>query len=158
MAQKVHHLTKTWYEKLVHELHELKTTELPQVIEQIAEAKEQWDLSENFEYHAAKEKQALLQARIDEIESMLEDVEIVDDKKDDGTIGYGSTVTFSIEGDKEYTVTLVSSAEVDVLGDVPYISFDSPVGSALAGKKLWDVSVIRGLSSGRKNLTVLKVA
>lgn len=158
MSDKINFLSKTGYEKLVHELHILKTVDLPNVIVQITEAKEQGDLSENFEYHAAKEKQAFMQWRIDDIEKMLENVEIIEEKNSDGTIGYGSTVVFEIEWDKEYTAMLVGWAEVDVSWDNLSISFDSPIWAALAWKRVGETWVIRWLSSGRKNITVISIA
>ena len=158
--KKKNFLSKAWYEKLVHESHLLKTEDLPATLLQIKEAKEAWDLSENSEYHAAKEKQWLIQARIDEIESMLEGVEILETDVSkwsaDSTVSYGSTVTLEMEDGKQYTFMIVWSGEVNVVDDDMKISFESPIGMAIEGKKVGDTVRVR-LASGRKNASILSI-
>lgn len=156
MVDKKKFLTKEWYEKLVQELHELKTTKLPAILERLAEAKAMWDLSENFEYKSALEDRDFANSKIAEIEDLLQDVEIVDEKAKKGnTVDFGSTVTFEIEDDKQYTATIVGSGEVDV-EDGLKISLDSPVWIAIKGKKVWDTGKMR-IGNNRKNVKVISI-
>ena len=93
---KKNYLTKEWYEQLVEELHELKKIKLPAVLERLWEAKAMGDLSENFEYKSALEDKDLINSRIGEIETLIEDVEIIKEEKkskSDKIIDYGSKVT-----------------------------------------------------------------
>lgn len=151
-------LTKVGYEKLVHELHELKTVALPEVVLQIKEAKAEWDLSENSEYHSAKEKQALIWKRILEIETMIKDVEILDEDMDSSKfVKYGSHVTIVMDNGKEYSFRMVWTAEVSISDTETAISFESPIGKAIEGKKEWDSVFVR-LTEGRQSLTIKKIA
>lgn len=140
VAPKKKYLTKEWYEKLLHELKDLKEVQLPFVLDQIKEAQEAGDLSENSEYHSAKEKQALMNARIIEIERMIDKVEIVDESAvhtDTNKVEYGSHVTIQMEDGKDYSFQIVGSGEVEV-SDSMKISFESPIGSAVEWKKKGD--------------------
>ncbi len=129
-------LTKKWYDELLKELDDLKNNKLPDVLNQIREAKEAWDLSENAEYHSAKEKQALLQVRASQLEEMLEWVEIVKESSSkDTTVRYWSKVLIQLD-DKEYEVRIVGWWEVK-FWDETKISFNSPVWSAIEWKKEW---------------------
>ena len=106
------YLTKEGYEKLVAELHDLKQAQLPAVIQRISEAREMWDLSENFDYKSALEDRDLIDNRIAEVERLIEDVEIISDKKHakwDTVVDYGSRVTVKMEDGKKSTVTFGTS-------------------------------------------------
>lgn len=151
-------LTKDGYEKLAHELHTLKTELLPEIVEQIKEAKAEGDLSENSDYHAAKEKQALTMRRILEIEQMLQDVEIIEEEQIEhgNTVRYGSHVTIKTENGKEYAFRIVGSAEV-AMGDPMQISFESPIGKALEGRKEGETIFVR-LTEWRQEVKILSVA
>ena len=81
MTDKTNYLTREGYDKLVQELHTLKKIELPKVLERLAEAKSMGDLSENFEYKSALEDKDLIQTRMNEIEELLHDVEIIKEEK-----------------------------------------------------------------------------
>jgi len=90
-------------------LNEFETTKLPAVLERLSEAKAMGDLSENFEYKSALEDKDFIQSRINEIEELLENVEIIeeDKRKKGDVVDFGSKVTVKIEDDKEYDVIIV---------------------------------------------------
>jgi len=152
-------LTREWYEKLVHEIHDIEKNQLPSILEQIIEAKEAWDLSENSEFHSAKEKQALLKARVSELKWMVDDVKIIDSIEDAhyDKVSYGSHVTVEMEDGRSYSFDIVWSWEVDPLGEPMKISFNSPVWSAIEWKKIWDIVKVK-LINGRQTLKIIKIA
>lgn len=154
------YLTKEGYEKLVAELKELKDSKMPSVLERLSEAKAMWDLSENFEYKSAMEDKDFITSKIGEIEELLDNVEIIVDKKNrkkDG-IWYWSEVVLKIEWDKdEYNVRIVGTWEVGVnKKDNLSISLDSPIGMAIKGHKEWEEAKMR-LGNTRKQIKILKV-
>jgi len=109
---KKNYLTKEGYEQLVQELNELKKIKLPAVLERLGEAKAMGDLSENFEYKSALEDKDFINSRIGEIETLIEDVEIIKEEKkskSDKIIDYGSKVTVQMEDDDIYNVTIVGT-------------------------------------------------
>lgn len=153
-------LTREGYEKLIAELQELKQDKLPAVLERLAEAKAMGDLSENFEYKSAMEDKDFINSRIVEIQNLIADVEIIDkekeSKKTDKVVDFGSTVTLKIEDDeKEYQVRIVGTGEVG-LDEGLMISFDSPIGQAIRGKKVGEIVKMRH-DSGRKNVKIIAV-
>lgn len=155
---KTNHLTKEWYELLVEQLNELKTVKLPGVLERLSDAKAMGDLSENFEYKSALEDKDFIQSRMNEIEELLNNVEIIEEKhKKSDVVDFGSQVTVKIEDDKEYTVTIVGSGEAKIAkdGDLD-ISPESPLWSAIFGKKVWETAKMR-LVTGRKEVKIIKV-
>ena len=161
MTDKTNYLTREGYDKLVQELHTLKKIELPKVLERLAEAKSMGDLSENFEYKSALEDKDFIQTRMNEIEDLLHDVEIIQEekkviKKWDKTVEYGTTVTFAVEGDKEYTADVVGTGESGLEGEDLKISFESPLGIALKGKKIGDVTKMR-LSTGKVDVKIINI-
>ena len=121
------------------ELNHLRTVERPAITEQIRKAREYGDLSENFEYHAARQAQAMLNGRIAALEALLERAKIVADSEGGGeTIGLGSIVTVKdLESEDEWDYIIVDAASADPINDK--ISYTSPVGKALLNKKLGDV-------------------
>lgn len=152
------YLTKEWYEKLVQELHELKNEKLAEVIQRISEAREMGDLSENFDYKSALEDKDLVDNRIAEIERLIDNVEIISAKKHgkgDTTVDYGSTVIVKMEDGKEFTLTLVGSWEVSI-EDGLHVSFDSPLGQAIKGKKEGETVTMR-MSTGRQQVKIVAV-
>lgn len=152
-------LTKEWYEELLQQLNEFKTVKLPAVLERLAEAKALWDLSENFEYKSALEDKDFIQSRINEIEELLNNVEIIeeDKRKEKDVVHFGSIVTVKIEDDKEYEVTIVGSWEAKINNDWGLeISPESPLGAAIYGHKTWEVVKMR-LPTGKKEVKILKV-
>ena len=153
-------LTREWYDKLINELQELKQEKLPAVLERLAEAKAMWDLSENFEYKSAMEDKDFINSRIAEITNLIADVEIVEKEKDikksDKVVDFGSKVTVSIENDdKEYQVSIVGTWEIGI-EDGLKISFESPLGQAIRGKKVGDTVKMRH-EGGRKDVKIIAV-
>lgn len=138
----------------------MKDEQIPETLEVLKDARSQGDLSENSDYHAAKEKLALLQRRVSELEDMIENIEIIqDDDKSagaDASVKYGSVVTLEIENDKQFTVEIVGSGEVTI-GEHLAISLDSPLGVAIDGKKQGESGEIK-LPAGNKKVTILSIA
>ena len=152
-------LSKEGYEKLINELQELKKIKLPAVLEALAEAKEMGDLSENFDYKSALEERDLINSRIKQIEELIEDVQIVEadeKKKGEKIVGFGSTVTVQIEDDKPQTVTIVGSGEVSIKDSQLFISFESPLGQAIRGKKAGDMAKMR-INNNRKEVKIIEI-
>lgn len=132
-------MSQTAYEKLQAELENLKKVERPQVIQEIAAARAQGDLSENAEYHAAKEKQGHVEDKIGELEDKIARAEIMTaSAADSDRIIFGAVVEVKdLESGKKREYTLVGSDEVDVANGK--ISSSSPIGKGLMGKKVGDV-------------------
>lgn len=136
MAKSVQ-LTREGLEKLKGELEYLRTTGRTDIADKIRVARGYGDLSENSEYDEAKNEQAKIEARIVELEKMLEDVTIIEEDVDTDTVTIGVTVTvLDVEFDEELTYKVVGSAEADPMNGL--ISDDSPVGKALLGSKVGD--------------------
>ncbi len=130
------YLTQDKFNELQNELHDLKTVRRKEVAEHLEHARSLGDLSENAEYHEAREEQAQTEARILQIESILKNAEIVKHTKGD-TIEVGSQVTLQKESDSSKQVfTLVGSEEADIA--LSKISHHSPLGASLFGKKKGD--------------------
>lgn len=160
---KKNYITRDWYDKLVAELKELREVKLPDILEKLAEAKAQWDLSENFEYKSAMEDKDFVNSKIGELEKLLANAEIIEEEKATwkGTIWYGSKVLLEIQWDKDlYTCTIVGTWEVkinDWSKDDLLISLDSPVWSAIKWHKAWDEVKMR-LWNDRKNIRIVEVS
>ena len=131
-------ITNIGFEKLEEELKILKSTERPSVIKAIAEAREHGDLSENAEYHAAKEKQSFIEGRIADLENKISRAEIIITKKlKSNKVIFGATVTLGEVGKKKQIVyQIVGTEEADV--ENGKISISSPLARALLGKKIDD--------------------
>ena len=126
--------------RLQAELHRLKTVERPAVINAIAEARAQGDLSENAEYDAARERQAFVEGRIQELEGTLSNAQIIDPKAldADGKAVFGATVEIEeLESGEKVTYQIVGDVEADIRSNM--ISVSSPVARALIGKSKGDV-------------------
>ena len=139
MAEKKNVLTDKGLKKLEEELQELRVVKRKEVAQKIKEAREQGDLSENAEYDAAKDEQKEIEARIEELESILKNVEIVyADEVDKEKVNVGCVVTVKrVESGKIEKFKLVGSTEADFLNNK--ISNESPIGSALMGSKTGEV-------------------
>ena len=139
MMAKKNILTSEGLKKLEDELEDLIVVRRKEVAQKIKEAREQGDLSENAEYDAAKDEQRDIEARIEEIEKILKNAEIVDeDEVDLGTINIGCQVKIlDCEFDEELIYKIVGSTETNSLKGK--ISNESPVGKALMGKKVGDM-------------------
>ena len=148
-------LTLKGKELLEEELKNLIHTERPEVIKQIEEARSHGDLSENAEYDAAKEKQALVEGRIQDIQGKLAGAEIVDPSKiESDTVVFGASVKMLDEEDNEVTYQIVGVDEADVKKGM--ISILSPIARALIGKKVGDVAVVAS-PKGEKEYEVLEL-
>ena len=160
---KKNYITREWYDKLVAELKELREVKLPDILEKLAEAKAQWDLSENFEYKSAMEDKDFVNSKIAELEKLLANAEIIEEEKTSwkGTIWYWSKVLLEIQWDKDlYTCTIVGTWEVkinDWSKDDLLISLDSPVWAAIKWHKAWDEVKMR-LWNDRKNIKIIEVS
>ena len=160
MANEKKFLSREGYEKLINELKDLKQVRLPAVLVTLAEAKEMGDLSENFDYKAALEEKDLINSRMKEIENLIEDVEIVEEdtkkKSSEKIVGFGSKVIVQIEDDKPYEVIIVGSGEVDSKNGELLISFDSPLGQTIKGKKAGETAKMR-LNNARKDVKIISI-
>lgn len=139
MADKKHILTYAGLKKYEEELQDLKVNRRKEVAQKIKEAREQGDLSENAEYDAAKDEQRDIEARIEELEKLLKNAEVVvEDEIELDKISIGCQVkVYDLEFDEEIEFRLVGSTEANSLQNK--ISNESPVGQALMGKKAGDV-------------------
>jgi transcription elongation factor GreA len=150
-------MTVEGYKNLEEELQRLKAVERPRIIAAIAEARAHGDLSENAEYHAAKEQQGLNEARVAELEDKINRAEVIDTSKLSGeTVKFGATVTLQDEdSDEKVTYTIVGDTEADLKNGK--ISISSPIARALIGKSKGE-SVDVTTPKGTRTLEVLQVA
>ncbi len=137
----VHHLTQEWYDKLKKELDELKNKKLPEVLKRLKEAAEQWDISENAEYETAMAEKDQIEIRISQIEEILANAQIIEEGKKSKYVTYWSTVVFEDDKWRQYEVNIVWTGEANALNW--NISFHSPLGIALKGKKVWDKAIVK---------------
>jgi transcription elongation factor GreA len=150
-------MTAAGHLALEDELKRLQQIERPRIIQAIAEARSHGDLSENAEYHSAKEAQSLNEGRIAELEDKLSRAEVIDISKLSGsTIMFGATVTLVDEDtEEEKTYQIVGENEADVKSG--RVSITSPTARALIGKRVGD-SVEVNTPGGGKSYEILKVA
>jgi len=153
----VAYYTKEGLENLKNELHQLKTTGRTSISKAIAEARDKGDLSENAEYHSAKEAQSHNEGRIIELEDLLQRAEVIDITKLNGaTIKFGATVTLIDEDtEKQSKFQIVGESEADVKSGK--VSITSPTGRALIGKKAGD-SIEVNTPGGGKSYEIVTVA
>ena len=136
------YMSQEGYDKLVAELHQLESVELPQVREAIAEARDKGDLSENFEYHAAKRDKNKNESRIRFLQRMIKTASIIEDDTAENEVGINKKVTVYIpEDDEEETYIFVSTMRQNSLGGL--ISIESPMGKALLHHKVGDTVHVR---------------
>lgn len=148
-------MTASGFAKLDKELKELKTVERPAVIAAIAEAREHGDLSENAEYHSARERQSYIEGRIQELEGLISRADVIDPAKMSGAIKFGATVKLvdeDTEEEKEYQI--VGEVEADIANGK--LNLKSPLARALIGKEEGD-SVEVMTPGGGKSYEVLAV-
>ena len=150
-------MTVTGAQRLKAELHRLKTTDRPEVIRAIAEARSHGDLSENADYDAAKERQGFIEGRIAEIEHKLAGAQVIDPAglDADGRVVFGATVDLheAASGDK-VTYQIVGDDEADIKEGM--ISISSPIARALIGKYAGDVAEVMA-PGGVKEYDILDV-
>ncbi len=150
-------LTVRGAEKLKEELHRLKTVERHSVIQAIAEARAQGDLSENAEYEAAKDKQGFIEGRILEIESKLAAAQIIDPTtlNADGRVVFGATVALEDEeGGAKVSYQIVGDDEADL--KLGLVSISSPIARALIGKEVGDIAEVRA-PGGTRSYEIVEV-
>ena len=149
-------ITRAGHAVLEEELKMLKSSERPAVIRAIAEAREHGDLSENAEYHAAREKQSFIEGRIAELEAILSRAEIIDPAKLSGTVKFGATVVLVDEDtDEERTYQIVGEPEADI--EKGRLNIASPLARALIGKEEGDSVEVR-TPGGEKSYEILSVS
>ena len=156
MEEKKNILTYAGLQKLEEEIHDLKVNKRKEVAGKIKEAREQGDLSENAEYDAAKDEQRDIEARIEEIEKILKNAEVViEDEVDADKISVGCKVSvYDMEFDEEMQFFIVGSTEANSLKNK--ISNESPAGKALIGAKVGDVVDVES-PSGSMQYKVLSI-
>lgn len=156
MADKKNILTYAGLKELEDELQELKVVKRKEVAQKIKEAREQGDLSENAEYDAAKDEQRDIEARIEELEKILKNAEVIDeDEVDLEKINIGCMVhLLDLEFNEEITYKLVGSTEADILNNK--ISNESPIGKALIGSRIGDTVDVEG-QDGTINFKILDI-
>lgn len=149
-------MTAQGYAALEAELKTLKGEERPAVIKAIAEAREHGDLSENAEYHAAREKQSFIEGRIAELEGVLGAAEVIDPAEISGdTIRFGATiVVYDEDADKDISYQIVGSHEADIAGGK--LPITSPLAKGLIGKSVGDVAEVTA-PGGTKSYEVIDV-
>ena len=137
------YMSKEGYDKLVAELHQLETVELPRVKEAIAEARDKGDLSENFEYHAAKREQGRLLGRIRFKQRVLEFARVIDTSRlaSDSVMLLTTVEMTNLNTNTRMTYTIVSPHEADL--QASKISIKSPIARALVGKKVGDIVEVK---------------
>ena len=149
-------MTVSGYTDLDMELKKLRSSERPEIIKAIAEAREHGDLSENAEYHSAREKQSFIEGRIKELESLIGLAEIIDVSKLSGPIKFGATVTL-IDEDTEIEITYKFVGEFEADLEKNLLNIKSPLARALIGKDVGD-SVDVNTPGGLRSYEVIKVA
>ncbi|MFZ9028235.1 MAG: transcription elongation factor GreA [Crocinitomicaceae bacterium] len=139
----VTYYTEEGLKKLKDELHEMKTVQRPAISQQIADARDKGDLSENAEYDAAKEAQGLLEAKIAKLENVVANARIIDGSDiDDSKVYILSTVTIkNVSNGMEMQYTLVAENEADL--KAKKISVESPIGKGLLGKAVGEIADIQ---------------
>jgi transcription elongation factor GreA len=150
-------MTEVGFNRLREELRRLKSVDRPAIIRAIAEARTHGDLSENAEYHAARDRQSFIEGRVMELEDKIARAEVIDVSKLSGSIiKFGATVTLAdIETDQEQTFQIVGEDEADVGNG--RLSVTSPLARALIGKGIGD-SVEVTTPRGAKSYEVVTVA
>ena len=149
-------MTKQGFEALQTELHNLKSVERPAVIEAIAEAREHGDLSENAEYHAARERQSFIEGRIQELEGVISAADVIDPSKMNGsTVRFGATIEVVDEDtEEEHTFQIVGAYES--IADKGKISVTAPLARGMIGKSVGDTVEVK-TPKGEKYYEILDV-
>ena len=151
-------MTRNGVERLKEELHQLKSQDRPNIIQAIAEARAQGDLSENAEYESAKERQGFIEGRIAEIEAKLSNVQIIDPASlnADGRCVFGATIELEdLDEEKSFTYQIVGEDEADIKANK--ISISSPLARALIGKEDGDVVEVE-TPGGQKTYEITNVS
>ncbi len=137
------------------ELEQLVGVRRPEIVAKIKAAREHGDLSENFEYHAARNEQSFIETRILELEAIVKNHVIIQSRASNGRVDLLSTVTFAEEGEPEETYRIVGSTEADPTNG--RVSFESAIGKALMGHKVGDEVEVQTPSGGRYSVRIVKI-
>lgn len=151
--QDTQYLTQDKKDALEQELRELKEQKIPDLAKRIDDARQMGDLSENAEYHAAREEMAWAQSRVKEVVFILQNAEIIHEGSSTGEVQIGSTVEVSVNG-KSREFTIVGAQEADPLSGK--ISNESPLGQAFLGKQKGDVAEVE-VPAGKQEYTIKEV-
>ena len=156
MSSKKNILTYAGLKQLEDELQDLKVVKRKEIPQKIKDAREQGDLSENAEYDAAKDEQRDVEARIEELEKILKNAEVIDeDEVDLEKISIGCKIrVYDVEFDEEVTYKLVGSTEANILENK--ISNEAPIGKALIGAKVGDTVEVEG-QDGMSHFKILEI-
>ena len=148
-------MTRGGFAALDEELKQLKSVERPAIIRAIAEAREHGDLSENAEYHSAREKQSFIEGRVKELEAYLSLAEVIDPSKLSGTVKFGATVTLADENNnEEKTYQIVGEVEANI--EKGLLNMRSPLARALIGKDEGDSVEVR-TPGGTRSYEILSI-
>ena len=148
-------MTRAGFTALDEELKVLKSVERPAIIRAIAEAREHGDLSENAEYHSAREKQSFIEGRVKELEAFLSLAEVIDPTKLSGSVKFGATVDLVDEDSgEEKTYQIVGETEADIENNL--LNIRSPLARALIGKDEGD-SVEVKTPGGQRSYEILAI-
>ncbi|MGB0633962.1 MAG: transcription elongation factor GreA [Paracoccaceae bacterium] len=148
-------MTPRGFKSLDSELKNLKSVERPAIIKAIAEAREHGDLSENAEYHSAREKQSFIEGRIKELEASLGMAEVIDPVTLSGSVKFGATILlFDDENEKKQTFQIVGSSEADIENGL--LNIQSPLARALIGKDIGDSIEVK-TPGGTRDYEILDV-
>ena len=154
---KKHILTVKGMKALEDELQELKVVKRKEIAQKIKEAREQGDLSENAEYDAAKDEQRSIESRIEELEKIIKNAEVIHESNiDSDMVSIGSTVKFhDNEFDEDLEYRIVGSTESDILKGL--ISNESPLGKALIGSRIGEEVEVEGAEGYRSTYRILEI-
>jgi transcription elongation factor GreA len=152
----INYYTAEGLQKLKDELYHLKTVERPSISEQIAEARDKGDLSENAEYDAAKEAQGILEMKISKMEAIVANARLIDETHMDNSKVYilSNVKIKNLANGMEVQYTLVAENEADI--KLRKISVDSPMGKGLLGKKVGDIAEVQ-TPAGNMNFEILDI-
>jgi transcription elongation factor GreA len=137
------------------ELEQLVTVRRPEIVAKIKTAREHGDLSENFEYHAARNEQSFIETRILELEAIVKNHVIIESRGSNGRVDLLSTVTFAEEGEPEERYRIVGSPEADP--SAGRISYESAIGKALMGHQVGDEVEVQTPAGGSYTVRIMKI-
>jgi len=154
---KVSYYTKEGLQELRAELEQLENVERPRVTRDIADARDKGDLSENAEYHAAKEEQSLLEYKIVQLKNTIANARIIDESKLDLTkvLALSKVKIKNLNNGKEFEYTLVADSMTNLREGK--ISINSPIGKGLLGKKVGDIAEVK-IPAGMMKLEILNIS
>ena len=146
-------LTKNDVKKIEAEIRDRTLVQAPKILEELKEARAQGDLSENFEYYAAKRAKRQNDSRVRYLENMIKNAIIIDDSSTEGVVSLNNTVTFQyVDDDEEETVKIVTSIRGNTASG--RISNESPIGKALLGHKVGDICEVELPNGGKYEIKI----